>query len=376
MTPAPSVGVVGLGFGRAHVPGFQAAGCRVVALCQRDEAGARALAERYGVPHVYTRWEALIDEARPDIVVVATPPHLHRAIALRAFATGAHVLCEKPLALDRAEGQAMVEAAARAGRVGMTCFNWRFLAAMQELHTLVESGSLGRLFHVGARWLGSRWARLGDAGTWRMDRAQAGFGALGDMGVHLVDLVRWNFGEIVRVCARAGVAYPERAAPGLSRPADAEDHCAVIGELASGATLTLATSRVARGMGEQSLEAYGSGGGLTYRMRRDGERWWEGELHATGDGDVLRAVTPRHRPDPALARGDQLEITGRMTIAPLVTRLREGIRTGATPGPSLADGERAQAVLDAIGESVARGGWASVPSAAPPANTPGPPASG
>lgn len=361
MTPAPTVGVVGLGFGRAHVPGFQAAGGEVIALCQRDETAARALAQRYGVPRVFTRWEALIDEARPDIVVIATPPHLHRAIALRAFAAGAHVLCEKPLALDRAEGQAMVEAAARAGRVGMTCFNWRFLAAMQELHALVEAGALGRLFHVGARWLGSRWAKPTDAATWRMDRAQAGFGALGDMGVHLIDLVRWNFGEIVRVCARAGVAYPERTAPGLSRSADAEDHCTVIGELASGASLTLTTSRVARGMGEQTLEAYGSGGGLTYRMRREGERWWEGELRATGGGDAMRAVMPRRCPDPALARGDQLEITGRMTIAPLVERLLEGIRTGTTLGPSLADGERAQAVLDAIAESLADGRWARVP---------------
>ena len=109
----PTVGVIGLKYGRAHIPAFQANGCRVVAVCQRDQAGAKAVADRYGVPRVFDSWERMIDEARPEIVVIATPPVLHHAIALRAFAAGAHVFCEKPLAMTRAEAQAMVEAAAR-----------------------------------------------------------------------------------------------------------------------------------------------------------------------------------------------------------------------------------------------------------------------
>src|SRR5438034_10038630 len=142
---APTVGIIGLGFGRAHIAAFQANGCRVVALCQRDQAGAKAVADRYGVERVFGRWEEMLATAAPEIVVIATPPHLHHAIAVRAFATGAHVLCEKPIAMTRAEAAAMVEAARRAGRVAMTCFNWRFSAAMQELHARVTEGSLGRV---------------------------------------------------------------------------------------------------------------------------------------------------------------------------------------------------------------------------------------
>ena len=77
-----TVGIVGLGFGRAHIPAFQAHGCEVIAVCQRDEAAARAVAERYGVPHVFDRWERMLTEAKPEIVVIATPPALHEAIAL------------------------------------------------------------------------------------------------------------------------------------------------------------------------------------------------------------------------------------------------------------------------------------------------------
>jgi predicted dehydrogenase len=332
----------------------------VVALCQRDEAGARALADRYGVPAVFGRWEDLLEKARPDIAVIATPPHLHHPIALRAFAQGAHVLCEKPLAMSRIEAESMVRAAEVARRVAMTSFNWRFVAAMQELHARVAEGALGRVFQVTGRWLGGRWAKVTDAPSWRMDRAQAGHGSLGDMGVHAIDFVRWSFGEIARVTARVGVAYPERQAPGVNRPADAEDHAAVVGELAGGGTVTLVTSRVARGANEHTLEAYGSGGGLVYRFVREGPRWWEGQLRATAAGDTLTPVTPRWAPDPAAGEGEPMDVIGKVTIAPLVARFLDAIRTGGAAEPSFRDGVRAQAVLDAVLEASERGDWVEV----------------
>src|SRR5947208_638611 len=237
---ALTIGVVGLGFGRAHIPAFQANGCRVVAVCQRDVVGAKAVADRYGVPHVFERWEEMLERAKPELVVIATPPHLHRAIAVRALASGAHVLCEKPLAMTRAEAEAMMDAARRAGRVGMTCFNWRFAAAMQELHSRVTEGA------------------------------------------------------------------------------------------------------------------------MSYRLGRGSARWWEGELRQTSGGG-LEPVVPRTAAPPLVADSDQLDVTGRALIAPLVADLLAGIRTGTTPSPSFEDGLRAQAVLDATLESAARGGWVEVP---------------
>ncbi len=210
---ARTVGIIGLGFGRAHIPAFQSHGCEVVAVCQRDQTAARAVADRYGVPHVFERWQEMLSSAKPEMVVIATPPVLHKAIALEAFAAGAHVLCEKPLAMNAAECRAMIDAAAQAKRVGMTGFNWRYTAAMQRFHALVEAGALGRLFHANLRWMGSRWADESAPATWRMDRAQAGHGAMGDMGVHVIDIVRWHFGEIAAVSAQTGIAYPSKTVP-------------------------------------------------------------------------------------------------------------------------------------------------------------------
>jgi predicted dehydrogenase len=361
--PASTVGIIGLGYGRAHIPAFQAHGCRVVALCQRDRASAQMIADRYGVPQVFERWEEMLETARPEIVVIATPPHLHHAIALRAFAAGAHVLCEKPLAMTVAEGRAMAEAAKRAGRIAMTSFNWRSPVAMQELHARMQTGALGRVFHVAARWLSARWAHETTGGTWRMDRAQAGHGAMGDQGVHVIDLVRWTVGEFQRVAAHAGVAYPSRSAPGSAKPADAEDYCTVLAELDNGAQATLIVSRVAHGVNQHTLEIFGSRGALSYRIERTSARWWEGELRANDGGARLEPVEPRHAPALDGSGTDAFDVVGKTTIAPLVARFLEGIRSGVTPSPSFEDGVQAQAVLDAVLESASRGVWVEVPPA-------------
>jgi predicted dehydrogenase len=356
----PSVGIIGLGYGRAHIPAFQANGCRVVAVCQRDEATAKAVAGRYSVPRVFTSWEDMLDRARPEIVVIATPPHLHHAIALQAFAAGAHVLCEKPLAMTRAEAQSMVDAAARAGRIGMTAFNWRFTAAMQQMRATVAEGVLGRIFHLAARWFGSRLADESAAPSWRQDRAQAGHGAMGDQGVHVIDLIRWSFGEFARVVVNSGVAYPARSAPGVNRPADTDDYGTVLAELASGAQVSFSVSRVAHATNDQSLEVWGTGGALRYRLAREGPRWFEGELYASRGSAGFTQVAPRSTPPPSAGEGDPIEVIGKALIAPLVGVLLRGISTGTTPLPSFDDGLRAQSVLDSLLESSRRGTWVAV----------------
>jgi predicted dehydrogenase len=270
------------------------------------------------------------------------------------------VLCEKPLAMTAAESREMVQAAARAQRVAMTGFNWRFIPAMQRFHSLVEEGAVGRPFHIGARWLGSRWADESAPITWRMDRTQAGHGAMGDMGVHVIDLVRWHFGEFTRVTAQAGVAYASRTVPGGGKPADAEDFCSVLGELASGAQVSFTVSRSARGANEVSLEAYGSQGALVYRLDREKPKWYVGELRAAGASGTLQPVPVTAGLPRSAGEGDPMEVTGKATIAPLVKRLLEGIKKGETPSPSLEDGLRAQLVLDAVLRALQSGGWQMV----------------
>src|SRR5205807_1279997 len=127
-----------------------------------------------------------------------------------------HVLCEKPLALTRAEARAMAEAAARADRVAMTGFNWRFPVAMRRFNAMVQEGALGRVFHIHARFLGSRFADEAVAPTWRMDRAGA----------------RWFDGELR--AAQSGGALEAVSVPGgLPAPATG-DQLEVLGRTTIG----------------------------------------------------------------------------------------------------------------------------------------------
>ena len=348
-----TVGVIGLGFGRSHIPAFQANGCRVVAVCQRNRAQAEAIAARYGVESVYERWEDLLEKARPEVVVIATPPHLHKAIALAAFGQGAHVLCEKPIALDAGEGREILDAAARANRTAMTNFNWRSPAAFQRFHEMVEQGFLGRVLHVQVRYMFGRFADESVPATWRMDLQQAGLGTMGDAGVHAIDFVRWNFGEIVRVAAQTAVAYPAKG--------DAEDVCQFIAELASGALASLAISRVARGANEQTMEAYGTAGGLRYALPRDVPRWWRGQLHATtGPNGAFQPVPVKVGLPKTAGDGELPDVIGKTTIAPLVKRFLDGIAKNESPSPSLEEGYRAQLVLDAVSRSATTRTWQDV----------------
>jgi predicted dehydrogenase len=273
-----------------------------------------------------------------------------------------HVLCEKPLALNRHEAREMVDGAAAAKRVAATVFNYRFPAAMQQFHQMVADGFLGRVFHVNCRFAGARYADESVLASWRVDRSLAGVGAMGDFGVHLVDLMRWNFGEFSRICAMVGIAYPERTAPGEGKPADAEDYCTLLSEMESGAQVTLSVSRAARGsIGGQEVDAYGSQGALSYRLKREGKLWYRGELYAVSGAQGLQPIKVRAALPRSAGLGDPLEVTGKATVAPLVKRFLAAIRGGEPSVPNLEDGMRAQAVLDAVVESAARRAWVDVP---------------
>lgn len=134
----------------------------------------------------------------------------------------------------------------------------------------------------------------------------------------------------------------------------------MLAELTSGAQVAFTVSRVAHGTNDQSLEAWGSGGAIRYRLTREGSRWFEGELAVSPGGADFLAVAPRWTPPTAAGEGGPSDVMGKALIAPLVERMLHGIRTGQTPSPSLVDGLRAQTVLDAVLESSARRAWVSV----------------
>lgn len=117
----------------------------LVAVCDRSPALARAAGERFGAGAIHTDADAMLAEARPDIVHVLTPPQTHDPIVRAALATGAHVVCEKPMTGTAAETAVLLDAAARAGRVLVESRNLLWNDPVLQLGRMVDAGKLGRV---------------------------------------------------------------------------------------------------------------------------------------------------------------------------------------------------------------------------------------
>ena len=225
-------GIVGCGWvARDHVlPGLSAtAGARLVGACDRDAAaaarfvfaarrptgvtrpaGGAAVGSQQGgpapiglvqghlaanpeepAPLVTTELDALLAAPGLDAVYVATPNATHRGVVEAVAARGLPVLCEKPLAADVTDAEAIV--AACAGRLAGTAFDQRFHPAHQRIAEIVAAGELGTVTAVRivyACWLPSDWSPDGGPhDNWRVDPARAGGGALVDLAPHGIDLV-------------------------------------------------------------------------------------------------------------------------------------------------------------------------------------------
>ena len=184
------MGVIGCGgISRAHLPAERdIEGMRTVAVCDLDEAAARAAAEEFGVPKVYTDWRDLVADDEVDAVAVLLPHHLHRDPTVAAAQAGKHVLCEKPMAITLAECDDMTAAADAAGVVLMVAQILRFRPANRRARQLIRDGAIGEVCNVLRRRLGrSREFRS----PWASNPEQAGGWVLYGFGAHEVDMILW-----------------------------------------------------------------------------------------------------------------------------------------------------------------------------------------
>ena len=189
------VGIIGAGgIARgAHQPGFAAQpDVAIVAAADPMEGRAAEFARDYGIPHAYTDYRDLLARDDVDVVSVGTPPFAHAEATIAALEAGKHVFCEKPMAMNAAEAQAMADAAERAGRVLAIDFQTRFSRDAQRAHELVAGGHLGQPHFARATML--RQAGVPTWGTFTSKAANGG-GALIDIGVHALDRALYVLGH-------------------------------------------------------------------------------------------------------------------------------------------------------------------------------------
>jgi predicted dehydrogenase len=204
MIEAVRIGVVGAGAisQLAHLPVLaKMRGAALAAICDNDHPKARALADRFGIPDVFTDIEDLLEFDELDAVVIATPNHLHEPHVLSALAAKRHVLCERPLSLTSRGVERILAAGTRAERTITVGNNHRYRTDVQTLSRFIQGGELGKI--VGMRGGAYTFKRPADADGWRARRAESGGGAFLEHGVPLLDLALWlaDYPEPLRVTA-------------------------------------------------------------------------------------------------------------------------------------------------------------------------------
>ena len=358
------VGIIGTGFGLMHLLGYrECENVRVVAVCQRTPGKVEAFAKQHGVPHVFSDYREMIAHAAVQVVSIAAPPYVHREMTLAALAAGKPVLCEKPFAMNAKEAQEMYERAQAAGLTHATAFNWRFLPGIARSKELIDEGFVGRLYHANVAWYAERQADPTIPLLWRHRKEFAGFGVLGDIGPHVIDMLCWMLGDFRKVAAHCITAVRERkvVASGEVVTADADDACAFVAEMASGAQVSVHLSRVAYASNCHRFEFYGSNGMLLYDADPKEGTWISGRLRGAKAGEKKLTELPiPERLREGLDTSDLGAAVGNFLFAQLVRRFVAGIRTRQPITPSFLEGLRSQQVIDALVQSAAEERWVNV----------------
>lgn len=374
-----NIGMIGYGFmGRAHSNAYRKVNHFfdlehepvLKAVCARDAAKAQAFADKWGYESIETDWRKLI--ARPDIdaVDICTPNNLHRDIALAAAAAGKMILCEKPLAMNVAEGEEMTAAVEKAGVPNIVWYNYRRVPAVTLAKKLIEEGRLGRIFHYRAvflqDWTISTDLPQGGAALWRLDAAAAGSGVTGDLLAHCIDTALWLNGSISTVSAMTETFIKERkhTLTGKVEPVKIDDACAFLARFENGSLATFESTRYARG--HKAL----------YTFEINGEKasiqWDLHDLHRLNyfdhnDESKLRGWRSIHVTDhggghPYMDKWwvPGLQIGYEHSFVHQVADFLEGVAKGQPVGPTFRDALETQRVCDAVLASAQSGAWTKV----------------
>jgi predicted dehydrogenase len=263
------VGMLGYAFmGKAHSNAFKKIAYmtwppplvpRLVGIAGRDEEAVNEAATRYGYEYATTDWRDLVADEQIGLFDNGGPNSLHAEATIAAAEAGKHVVCEKPLGRDADESYEIWRRVAATGVKHLCAFNYRFVPAVRLAREMIEAGELGDLRHFRARYL-QDWGDDPSLDTWRFQPDEAGSGALGDLGTHVVDLGRFLVGEFASVAGFAKTFLPGRRV---------DDAIEAAVEFENGTVGTVEATRLALGRRNAlQWEINGSKASLAFDMER------------------------------------------------------------------------------------------------------------
>lgn len=193
------VGVIGCGSiaKYRHLPEYAAnKHVEIVAVCDIIEDRVNEFAEEYNAK-AYTDYKELLADDSIDVISVCLPNYLHAPVSIAASKAGKHVLVEKPMATSREEAEEMIQAAKESGKKLMVGHNQRFVSSHEKAKKLIASGEVGKIysFRTAFGHGGPEGWSVDGRDSWFFNKEEAFIGAMGDLGVHKTDLMRYILGE-------------------------------------------------------------------------------------------------------------------------------------------------------------------------------------
>ena len=372
-----NIGMIGYGFmGKAHTNAYATVGNFfeleyepvLKALCARNAEKAQVFADNWGYESVDTDWRALIARDDIDAVDICVPNNLHKEISIAAAEAGKMILCEKPIAMDVAEGKAMCEAVEKAGVENMVWYNYRRVPAVTFAKNIIDSGNLGRIFHYRANflqdWTISEDLPQGGEALWRLDADAAGSGVTGDLLAHCIDTAIWLNGGIKDVSAMTETFIKERVHQdtGQVQKVTIDDACSFLCHFDNGSLGLFESTRYARG--HKAL----------YTFEINGEhasiKWDLHDLHRLEYFDHRLEGPMRGWRSIHVSDGDHpymgnwwvpgLNIGYEHSFVHQVADFIKGLESGVPAGPTFRDALETQKICDAVLKSGASRSWQDV----------------
>jgi predicted dehydrogenase len=359
------IGMLGYAFmGKAHSNAFRKLPYiawppplvpKLVAIAGRNEEAVADAALRYGYERWTTDWHDIVVDPAIGLFDNGGPNSLHAEPTIAAAEAGKHVLCEKPLGRDAGESYEIWQRVAATGVKHLCGFNYRFVPAVRLAREMIDAGELGEIRHFRGRYL-QDWGDDPSLDTWRFQADEAGSGALGDLGTHVVDLARFLVGDISTVSGLVRTYLPGR---------QVDDAIEAAVEFEQGAVGTIEATRLALGRRNAlQWEINGSKASLAFDMER------LNELQVfRADGDRARGFKTVLVSEPDHPFWDLWWPPGHIigwgdTFVHEVHHLLRAIAedTDVAPyGATFEDGYRAVEVCDAIVSSSESGSRVTVP---------------
>ena len=332
------IGIIGLGgISAKHIKEIEASPrAEITAICDIDAAKLQKAGDRLGIPaeRRFTDYKDLVACPEVEAVEICTPNYLHIPMAMEVAAAGKALEVEKPLSVDYAGVEGLLEAIDKAGIVNMTCFSYRFMPAVRYAKHLIETGKLGRVINVDVAYLKSSAFWAGRRLDWRFVKEYAGCGVIGDLGVHLIDMTRYLVGEFRSVYAATEIVVKERQKLDSDEyaPVETEDLASFVAKLEGGVKANFLISRCAIGNSNTiKFEIYGTEGVLRFNLNNPKEL-------TVCVGEVDRETDSLHT----------VTVPKKYELGQEETFIRAALGEDAGDAPSVREGAACQKIVDAL----------------------------